>query len=284
MLKKHGVPWKGERKKEKPEREERAEVRPRYEEGEEPLPDALSQLEDILDEHGIRRKGVVIRALKLRDPSNLVELMYALDDIGVNRSRTRRIIRDYAKWLGVRIPRIVIERLRPQFEEFEYEEGYGWGREGFRRPTYEDKFRGIDPTALIINQQKQTMDLVRSLVENMNRNPSSDPELVRKVESLEKQLRDEREKRILDKIDGIEKTFKEKVDSLSEEIRNRRTTTDNVQIQALQNLHETVMEGVKILKAMGRPARLTPPVREESPESEPQNIETLLPKELIEET
>ena len=101
----------------------------------EALPDELEYLDEkILKAHGIREREVVIRALKLRDPEDLVELQRALEDLGISRSRQRRIIRDYARYLGVKIPKILVEKLKPPNEYVEPPEWSGYGR----RPIYED--------------------------------------------------------------------------------------------------------------------------------------------------
>ncbi|RLI77683.1 hypothetical protein DRP04_11070 [Archaeoglobales archaeon] len=127
------------KEKEKEPVEEQLEVEKTVEEEElegVKLPSELDFLSELLDDYGVKRKRVVLRRLALTDPRDLRELCLTLEEIGCNKSRIRGIVSTYARWLGIKIPRDVIERLKPPLEEVEEsyyprEWGYsgGWGEE-----------------------------------------------------------------------------------------------------------------------------------------------------------
>ena len=157
------------------------------------LPDELMYLDEkILKPHGIRDREVIIRAMKLRDPEDLVELQRALEDVGISRGRQRRIIRDYARYLGVRIPKILVEKLKPPNEYVEPPEwsGYSW-----RRPRYEDEFEEGQKQQ---SQEKGLLDLLIRWEELKLRqqsiqtnNPSSDNS---RLDMLEEELKEKTRK------------------------------------------------------------------------------------------
>lgn len=194
---------------------------------EEPLPSALDQLEVILKEFGIKRRKVVLRSMSLRDPTDLESLMWALDDVGVNQDHQRRIITDFAKWVGAKIPFSVIEKLQPRTEEVQPGrwdrwqrdasqrrwgfEGYPYrGREGY--PEFQPQ-RGQDTEGLL----KGVAALMREMQPQHPRQDDSQIQMLRheveamrqQNEDLRRDLSDERSRRLEDMIGGLREELSE---------------------------------------------------------------------------
>jgi len=164
---------------------------------EEPFPAALDELDNILKSFGVKRRVAVINSMKMRDPSNLEELMWAMNDCGVNNDHARRIIADYARWLGVKIPRAVVDRLKPHTEDQR-----DWGRDQFRTQR-RDQFEGF-------KRGDNTADMIKALADfQRTMNPRDDgrnsevAQLREEVSALRQNLAAERDKRLFGLIEGL---------------------------------------------------------------------------------
>lgn len=232
-------------------------VKEKIEPLEDALPDALSQLTTLLKEHGIRRTPVVIRAMKLRDPEDLEELMFVLDDLGTNRSRTRRIIEDYSRWLGIKIPGRVYRYLKPHREEEEEE------YDSFRR---QPQFRGDrdlrDP--LTLGSTSETAEVIKALGQyqrDTRPQTSINPTVSRlqdQIDRLQKDLEDERRQRTEDRWNRLEN----KISNLETSNRNAIGKFD-VATQSIRSIENLGREFLTIVKTRrGHVTEDKPPERE----------------------
>jgi hypothetical protein len=183
MLKKHGVPWKGERKKEKPETE-RAEAKPEEEEEEgffEPvekkveyvrMPDVYSDLWNHVRRMGLSERGAntFVEAMKLKNPDDLQAMNDVLTDMGA----------------GPRIKRLIINTWAEKRGLYGYREPPR--RYGYRRPRYEgeiEEFEGGGLYTVITAMINQNTTLLRSVLENQNkRSPYIEDKVLSKLDEI----------------------------------------------------------------------------------------------------
>jgi len=203
------IPKETEKTKEKKE-EVSLEVEPIEEElPEERLSDKLDYLNSLLKDYGVKHRTAIIRRMALVDPLNIYELQASLDEIGVNRARQRAIISTYCRWLGVRIPSQVIQRLKPPIEEYEtpsYEWGYSpeWGKRGKGEADTGSLLKGIAELIRAINPPainssnpeteglRQEIDTLRQfLLERDKRIQKLEEELRKKeIETLKQEIQE----------------------------------------------------------------------------------------------
>lgn len=220
---------KTEESRASPPRRVKAEL---HQEPVEPLPDELEHLETLLKEHGIKRRAVVLRSMSLRDPASIQELVWALDDVGVAKSRQRRIVTDYSKWLGVRVPEAVIDALSPK-EEYESPDRFG------RRPyvpeeTYEDPRKAVladmELSELIEIKKNKIKAEIRE-IENPRSRYGGDQRvenLTAEVKRLASALADEKEKRNEDRFTRLEDLIKKSAENRSSDLQTVTTAVKDM--------------------------------------------------------
>jgi len=234
----------------------------------EPLPDALQQLDTILTEHGIKRKAVVLRAMKLRDPEDLTELMFVLDDIGVNRSRQRRIISDYARWLGKRIPPQVVKALAPPNAD-QYVEPPEWRTGIVEPPKPQPQLPQSQPssdTASLIHALAHFMSEMNKSNRPCNpTNPVIPPHVQEELRSLRSEVQTLRDQLHKSEMDALRR----ELESVKGELKELKNRPVDVEAKRLDILDKKLTELLDFFRALGRPPRrrLRPVVEE--PNAEP---------------
>jgi len=183
------------------------------------LPSELDFLDEVLRDYGIKRRKAVLRRLSLTDPKDLRELTLCLEELGCNKSRIRAVVSTYARWLNLKIPRDIIERLKPPLEE--PEESYYPRERGYSPRWEEGRGRGelLNPVAEAIKALSE-WEKARNPPQYKNSETESLKEEVSALRQMIASVLDQQRRSEIEELKkAIEELKKEKSDALTVAVR-----------------------------------------------------------------
>ena len=150
-------------------------------------PDSLDTLNEILKEHGIKKRQAILRRMSFVEPENLAEVQVALSDFGINTSRQRSIIQTYSDWLGIEIPNSVAGALQPPERTQRQRATRSWPRDYGSQAKRGGDFEEFGKLRLY-EEMGDYYETKRRMIENPAQNRGQDSAAQREIMQLRQEL------------------------------------------------------------------------------------------------
>jgi len=256
----------------------------------EKIPDPYQSLYFDLRSCGLDKKKayLVVNYMKNYSPDDIHQLFKALTNVGMARGTMQLFLESWIRKRRIRVDPALLEELglTPEPDYYNYNYSYSYGHRHYRRPRYEGEPEPVG-NPVVAEAIRSTTKITEKLLEKQLAPPPSNNDqtislLQQQIQQLQLQnekLREELRRQEL-------RSLKQEIERLREEMKYQRGVVSQFDLTArlLDNLHETVREGIDFLKKLAR----VPRPMEEAPQYEEAKEaseipEGLIPEEFIEE-